>query len=128
CENILDRVVQNMAERQHTRDIRRRHHDRKRRLRRLGIRDKIAILQPALVPLRFNGIRIVPFRKFSHREQSSESAECLQLANRTPAPCCLSRREKNEVRDRSCWSIEPSPYPLPLKGRGDPSCGLWSMP
>lgn len=31
-ENVLDRVVQNMAERQHTSDVRRRHHDRERRL------------------------------------------------------------------------------------------------
>jgi hypothetical protein len=32
-ENVLDRVVQNMAEREHAGDVRRRHHDRKRRLR-----------------------------------------------------------------------------------------------
>ncbi len=73
CEDVLDGVVQNMAEREDAGDVRRRHHDRKRRLRRLRIRHEIAILQPALIPLRFNGIRIVSFRKFSHRDQSSES-------------------------------------------------------
>jgi hypothetical protein len=44
----------------------------------LGVRHKIAILQPALIPLRLNRTRIVSLRKFSHRDQSSESAEHLQ--------------------------------------------------
>src|SRR6476469_2164134 len=79
-ENVLNRVVQNMAEREHARDVRRRHHDRKRRLRRLRICYEIAILEPTLIPLRFNRLRIVPLRKFSHRDQSSESAERLQMA------------------------------------------------
>jgi hypothetical protein len=30
CENVLNRVVQNMSEREHARDIWRRHHNRKR--------------------------------------------------------------------------------------------------
>src|SRR6266436_5038676 len=81
CENVLDRVVQNMAEREHSRDVRRRHHDRKGWLRGLRICYEIAILQPALIPLRFNRIRIVPLGKFSHRDQSSESAERLQIAD-----------------------------------------------
>ena len=77
-ENVLDRVVQNMAEREHARDVRRRHHDRKRWLRRLRICHEIAILQPALIPFRFNRFRIVPLGKFSHRDQSSESGARLQ--------------------------------------------------
>ena len=87
CENVLDRVIQNMAEREHARDVRRRHHDRKRWLRRLRIRDEITIRQPALIPLRFNGIRVVSFGQFSHRDQSSA---CLWLANsnkRKPEAC-----------------------------------------
>src|SRR2546430_2509369 len=81
CENVLDRVVQNMAEREHARDVRWRHHDRKRWLRRLRVCYEIAILQPALIPLRFNRIRIVPLGKFSHRDQSSESGARLQIAD-----------------------------------------------
>src|SRR5258705_12569018 len=68
-----------MAEREHPRDVRRRHHDRKRWLRGLRICYEIAILQPALVPLRFNRLRIVPLGKFSHRDQSSESGARLQM-------------------------------------------------
>src|SRR4029450_1031375 len=79
CENVLNRVVQNMAEREHSRDVRRRHHDRKRWLRGLRICYEIAILQPALIPLRFNSGRIVPLGKFSHRDQSSESGARLQM-------------------------------------------------
>ena len=81
CENVLNRVVQNMAEREHARDVRRRHHDRKRWLRGLRICYEIAILQPALIPLRFNRVRIVPLGKFSHRDQSSESGARLQIAD-----------------------------------------------
>src|SRR5437763_6638021 len=43
CKNVLDRVVQNMSEREHAGDVRRRHHDRKRWLRRLRICYEIAI-------------------------------------------------------------------------------------
>src|SRR5882724_11930470 len=67
CENVLDRVVQNMAERKHARDVRRRHHDRKRWLRRLRICYEIAILQPTLIPLRFNRVRIISFGELCHR-------------------------------------------------------------
>src|SRR5205823_14804363 len=81
CENVLDRVVQNMAECKHARDVRRRHHDRKRWLRGLRICYEIAIPQPALIPLRFNRVRIVPLGKFSHRDQSSESGARLQIAD-----------------------------------------------
>src|SRR5262245_21530943 len=63
-ENVLNRVVQNMTEREHARDVRRRHHDRKRWLRGLWISYEIATLQPTLIPFRFNRIRIVPLRKF----------------------------------------------------------------
>src|SRR4030095_9049143 len=79
CENVLNRVVQNMAKRKHARDVRRRHHDRKCWLRGLRICYEIAILQPTLIPLRFNRIRIVPLGKFSHRDQSSESGARLQM-------------------------------------------------
>src|SRR5947199_9355298 len=54
CENVLDRVVQNMAEREHAREVRRGHHDRKRWLRGLRICYDIAILQPSSMPPRLN--------------------------------------------------------------------------
>src|SRR5206468_5089011 len=79
CYNVLDRIDQNMAKREHACDIRRWHHDRKRRLRRFRICYEIAILQPALIPLRFNGIRVVPLRKLSHGDQSSETRARLQM-------------------------------------------------
>ena len=86
-ENVLDRIVQHMAERQHARDVRRRHHDRERRLRRIRICYEIAILQPSLIPFRFNGIRIVPLGKFSHRDQSSESGARLQMGRDAVLRC-----------------------------------------
>src|SRR6478736_9864937 len=125
CENVLDRVAQNMAECKHARDVRGRHHDRKCWLRGLRICYEIAILQPALIPLRFNRIRIVPLGKFSHRDQSSESGARLQMAKvwrATYLPLPWSR-ERTEVRDGSTLQIQPSPYPLPLEGRGDTVAG-----
>ena len=40
---------------------------------------EVAILDPALVPLRFNGFRIVSLWQVSHRDQSSESGGRLQM-------------------------------------------------
>src|SRR6059058_1955987 len=80
CENVLDRVVQNMAEREHARDVPWRHQDRKCWLRRVWIRYEIAVLKPALIPLRFNRVRIVSLGKSSHRDQSSESGARLQIS------------------------------------------------
>src|SRR5437879_1147024 len=81
-----------MAEREHARDVRRRHHDRKRWLRRLWIRDEITIRQPALIPLRFNGIRVVSFGQFSHRDQSSESVDHLQIGGDAVLRVRMARR------------------------------------
>ena len=78
-ENVLDRIVQNMAEREDTGDVRRRHDDGERRLRRMRIRAEIALLQPARVPLRLDAGRVVIFRKFRHRVASCESATRLQV-------------------------------------------------
>src|SRR6266496_526469 len=58
-ENILDCVVENVAERQHTGDVRRRHYDRERWLRRSGIGCETALRQPARIPLFFSGLRSV---------------------------------------------------------------------
>src|SRR6478736_5496413 len=100
-----------MAEREHARDVRRRHHDGKRWLRRLRIRYEIAILEPALIPLRFNRIRIVPLRKFSHRDQSSESGARLQMGT----DAVLRRPDGAARRPTSlaCGEpLKPSKFPL----------------
>src|SRR6266853_4623994 len=76
-----------MAECEDAGDVRWRHHDRKRWLRRLRIRDAITIRQPALIPLRFNGIGVVSFGQFSHRDQSSESAARLQMIGNAVGRC-----------------------------------------
>src|SRR5437762_5464284 len=102
CENVLDRVVQSMAEREHSRDVRRWHHNRKRWLRGLRICYEIAILQPALIPLRFNGIRIVPLRKFNHRDQSSESGARLQM---TKASCAADSPPRSSIEPRQLRGV-----------------------
>src|SRR6476469_6004236 len=95
CENILDRVPQNMAECKHPRDVRRRHHDRKRWLRGLRICYEVTVLQPALIPLRFDRLRIISLGKFSHRDQSSESGARLQMTEAVqPTPPQVKRKTK----------------------------------
>jgi hypothetical protein len=84
-KNILNRIVENVAERKHTRDIGRRHDDRERRLRGFRVRNKIPIVDPSVTPLRFNRFRIVSLGEFHHRDQSSETRRRLQIAN---APLC----------------------------------------
>ena len=78
-ENILDGVVEHVAERKHAGNVWRGHHDRERRFRRFRVRNEIAIFHPALIPFRFNGFWIVSLRKFSHRDQSSEGGARLQI-------------------------------------------------
>ena len=77
-ENVLNRVVQNMPEREHTGDVRRRHHDRERLLLRTRVRFEVVMVDPTLIPFRLDGFRIVSFRKLSHCEQSSEASARLQ--------------------------------------------------
>src|SRR5215470_3540855 len=81
CENVLNGVVEDVAEREHAGDIWRRHYDRERRLRRLRIRNEIAIFHPTLIPLRFNRLWIVSLREFSHRDQSSKAGAGLQMTD-----------------------------------------------
>src|SRR5262245_14562289 len=81
CENILKGIAEHVAERKHTGDIWRRHYDRERRLRRLRIRNEIAIFHPTLIPFRFNGLWIVSLREFSHRDQSSKAGAGLQMTD-----------------------------------------------
>src|ERR1700720_3781800 len=78
-ENVLNRIVENVAKRQHTGDVRRRHHDRKRRLGRLRISLEIVIVDPTLIPLWLNRSWVVCLWKPRHfRLQSSEARACLQ--------------------------------------------------
>src|SRR5438093_8457324 len=85
CENVLDRVVQNMAEREHARDVRRWHHDRKRWLRGLRICYEIAMLNPAPIPLRFNRIRIISFGELCHRASIRNGAAIARSMERMSA-------------------------------------------
>ena len=63
-ENVLQRVVQDVAHRQLARDVRRRNDDRVRLLGRIHVRMEIAALFPYLVPLGFHFCGIVGFRQF----------------------------------------------------------------
>ena len=53
-KNVLDGVVENVAERKHAGNVRRGHDDGERWLRRFRVRHEIAIADPALIPFRFN--------------------------------------------------------------------------
>ena len=68
-EDVLDRVVENVPERQNAGHVRRRNNDGIRRLRRMRVRAEISRFLPACVPFRFHGIGIVGFRQLSHREE-----------------------------------------------------------
>src|ERR1700737_381485 len=83
-ENVLNAVIQDVAEREDTGDVWRRHHDREWLLLRARVRFKIAIVGPTLIPFWFNRPRIVSFRRLSHCEESSEARARLQ----TPATFC----------------------------------------
>ncbi len=67
-QNVLNRVVEDVAQGQDARDVRRRNHDRKRRLGRMRVRAKIAGFEPAGVPLSLDCRGLVGFREFRHRE------------------------------------------------------------
>ena len=79
-KNVLNAVVQNVAEREHAGDVRRRHHDRERFVLRSRVRLEVVIVDPTLIPLRLNRSRIVGFGKLSHCEESSERQRGLQEA------------------------------------------------
>src|SRR5947207_11012792 len=78
-KDVLDGVVEYVAERKHACDVWWRHHDREGRLRRVRICDEIAILHPALIPFRLNRLWIVSLREFCHRDQSSKAGAGLQM-------------------------------------------------
>ena len=77
-ENVLDAVIQNVAEGEHAGDVGRRHDDRERLLLRIRVRPEVVIVDPTLIPFRLNRLRIVGLRKLSHREESSEARARLQ--------------------------------------------------
>ena len=70
-EDVLDRVVENVAKREHAGDIRRRDDDGIRRLRRFRIRDEKLSVEPELIPLVLDGLRFVSFGNFAHAENFS---------------------------------------------------------
>ena len=65
-EDVLDRVVQHMPEREHAGDIRRRDDDGIRGLRRSRVGGEAAVLLPKGIPLRLNGGGLVGFRNLGH--------------------------------------------------------------
>src|SRR6266511_1906082 len=91
-KNILDGVVEHVAEREHAGNVWRGHHDRERRLRRFRVRNEIAIFHPALIPFRFKQLWIVSLRNFCHCDQSSKARARLQIngasgGNAMPRAC-----------------------------------------
>ena len=67
-KDVLDRVVQDVAECQDARHIRRRDDDGIRRLRGMRVRPEISGFFPARVPFRFDGVRVVSLWQLRHRE------------------------------------------------------------
>ena len=60
-EDVLDRVVQDVTECQHAGNVGRRNDDGERRLARLWIGFKIAIVDPTRVPFGLDRFRVVSF-------------------------------------------------------------------
>jgi len=78
-ENVLDAVIQDVAEGERAGDVRRRHHDGERLLLRIRVRFEVVVVDPTLIPFRLNRPRIVSFGELGHfRIQSSRSRACLQ--------------------------------------------------
>jgi hypothetical protein len=69
CENVLDRVIEDMPEGQDTGDIGRWDDDGKRRLGRIRIRAEAARFLPMGIPFRLHRAGIVGFGQLCHREE-----------------------------------------------------------
>jgi hypothetical protein len=95
-ENVLNGVIEHMTERKHAGDVWRGHHDRERRLRRIRIRNEVAIFRPTLIPFRFDRLWIVSLRKFCHRDQSSKAGARLQMGEASCASASASPLVKGE--------------------------------
>ena len=65
-EDVLECVVQHMAEREDAGDIRRRDNDRVSGLRRGGVGGEVAVLDPPGIPLFFDGLGLVGLGQFRH--------------------------------------------------------------
>src|SRR5438477_7750398 len=83
-KNVLDGVVQDVPHVQNAGEVRRRNHNRKRRLGRIWICHKQPMLQPELVPLRLDRLRLVTFRQLSHRREHFVGLLCRKLYRREP--------------------------------------------
>src|SRR5439155_21695371 len=84
-ENVLDRVVQYVPERQHTSDVRRRHDDREWWLRGSRICCEIALRQPERIPLFFSGLRFVSLGNFCHAQSSKREQRLQERRRRSPS-------------------------------------------
>src|SRR5690606_26596316 len=65
-EDVLNRVVEHMAEREDAGDVRRRNDDGKRRLRGRRVRVKTTVRDPAGIPLLLDGCRLITLRDVDH--------------------------------------------------------------
>ena len=65
-EDVLECVVEHMAERENAGDIRRRDDDRVGGLRRGGVGGEVAVLDPPGIPLFFDGLGLVGLGQFRH--------------------------------------------------------------
>src|SRR5262249_1266031 len=83
-KNVLNRIVEHVPERQYTGHVGRRHYDRERRLQRFGVGNKIAIVDPSLIPFGFNWFWIVSLGDLNHRDKGSEGVESLKIADLMP--------------------------------------------
>src|SRR5207302_789730 len=80
-KNVLYSRNVSLAERKHASNVWRGHHDREWRLRRIRIRNEIAIFHPPLIPFRFNRLWMLSLRKLCHGDQTSKAGGCLQIGS-----------------------------------------------
>src|SRR4029077_20182519 len=83
-EDVLDRVVEHVPEREHARDVRRRDDNGIRGLRRFRIRDEKFSVEPELIPLVLDRLRFVSFWNLAHffnKANSMLSTSACKLAS-----------------------------------------------
>ena len=68
-EDVLNRVIQDMAHVQHAGDVRRRDDDGKRGFGGLRVGGEAALLQPEVIPFVLDGLRFVSFGNFGHGQK-----------------------------------------------------------
>src|SRR5665213_2700359 len=88
-QNVLDRIIEHVTQRQHACDVRRRNDNRIRRFGRTRVRGETFLVQPILVPFILDRLGFVGFWDFGHdawraylsRRNSIESTSAPRLAS-----------------------------------------------